>query len=192
MPGAQDITSLVSATIVLSPFGTTCREPKTSTVLSHQQPSCYRRHMPGAQDIRSLVVSATIVKSPFWQHMPGAQDITSLVISASIVLSPLGETCREPKPSPALSDQQPSCYSPLAINMTRAQDTQSCEHPSCYLSFGNQHAGSARHHQSCHISVSCAISPWQHMPGAQDITSLVRAETIVLLSLGNHCAIMSC
>ena len=27
------------------------------------------------------------------------------------------------------------------------------------------------------------------MPGAQDITSLVRAETIVLLSLGNHHAI---
>ena len=168
MPGAQNITSLVSATIVLSPFGTTCREPKTSTVLSHQQPSCYRR------------------------HMPGAQDITSLVISASIVLSPLGNTCREPKTSPALSDQQPSCYSPLAINMTRAQDTQSGEQPSCYFSFGNQHAGSARHHQSCHISISCAISPWQHMPGAQDITSLVRAETIVLLSLGNHRAIMSC
>ena len=202
---------------MLSPLGNTCREPKTSPV-SYHQPSCCPPLAPHAgnprhqqscyiSNHRAIALLATRAGSPghhqscrisnhrdipLWQHIPGSQDITSLVISASIVLSPLGNTCREPKTSPALSDQQPSCYSPLAINMTRAQDTQSGEQPSCYFPFSNQHAGSARHHQSCHISISCAISPWQHMPGAQDITSLVRAETIVLLSLGNHCAIMSC
>ena len=164
MPGARDLTSLViSLTIVLLPFGNTCQEPNTSKVCSYQQPSCYSHsathagsprhhqsritnhrvvplwhHMPGTQDINSLVTSATIVLSPFWRHVPGAQDITSLVVSATIVISPFGNTSRDPKTSPVLSYQHPSCYLPLA-----------------------KHAGNPRHHQPCQISNHRAILPWQ-------------------------------